>query len=343
MALEVLLTLHPEFQSISVFRVFLFEWLRQIRKGYESMNEKIAGGLYGLLVGDALGVPYEFYSAWELPSYEEIEMVPPAGFEKAHMGVEAGTWSDDGAQALCLLDSLLACGEFKLQDFADRLSAWYEKGLWAIDGVVFDVGIQTGEALSAYQAGMSPEKCGLVRPEGKGNGALMRVLPLALWHKGTDKELVLDAHSQCLITHGHPCNQVCCGLYCLTARFLLKGLKFHPALKRAVKVLRDIYQEMPEYSQELEWSIRPGSWEGKGSGYVVDCLRSAFMIMGDATSYEEAVKKAILLGDDTDTTACVTGGLAGILFGFQSIPKRWYTALKGKDKVEALLNIPRFV
>ena len=305
----------------------------------EQKKEKIKGGLYGLLIGDALGVPYEFHSAKEIPPYNDIEMIPPNGFCRAHSGVEAGTWSDDGAQALCLLDSITTCGKFDLKDFSNRLLEWYRKGMWAIEGVVFDIGIQTGEALNAYGSGMVPEKCGMLRPNGKGNGALMRVLPLVLWHTGTDKELVLDAHSQCLITHGNLCNQVCCALYCLVARYLLTEPNFELALKNAVNTLRSIYREIPDYEQELEWSIRPDEpWEGKGSGYVVDCLRSAFMIMKRATSYEEAVKQAILLGDDTDTTACVTGGLAGILFGFQNIPIRWYDALKGKEGVTALLQ-----
>ena len=58
-------------------------------------RERIAGGLYGLLVGDALGVPYE-----------KIEMTPPSGFRKTYPKIAAGTWSDDGAQALCLMDTL---------------------------------------------------------------------------------------------------------------------------------------------------------------------------------------------------------------------------------------------
>lgn len=300
-------------------------------------DDKLAGGLYGLLVGDALGVPYEFHAAGEIPPYGEIEMVPPAGFQRAHAGVEAGTWSDDGAQALCLLDSLVTCGAFRLRDFSDRLLAWYQEGKWAVDGLVFDVGIQTGEALHAYRSGSPPEACGLLRPDGKGNGALMRVLPLALWHGGTDRELVLDAHGQCLITHGHLCNQVCCALYCLAARVLLTGVDFDAALRSAVCSLRRIYREMPEYEQELEWSVRPDEpWEGRGSGYVVDCLRSAFMIMKCAAGYEDAVKRAIMLGDDTDTTACVTGGLAGIRFGLSGIPRRWYSALRGKAEVDRL-------
>jgi ADP-ribosylglycohydrolase len=301
--------------------------------------DRLKGGLYGLLIGDALGVPYEFHSADQIPPYDKIEMIPPQGFRRTYTGVAPGTWSDDGAQALCLLDSLMTCGSFQLKDFSDRLLSWYQEGLWAVDGKVFDIGIQTSMALDAYRRGKTPEECGMIRPDGKGNGALMRVLPLALWHTGTEHELVLDAHAQCVITHGNPCNQVCCALYCLVARFLLKGAAVQPAVEKAVFVLREIYEEMPVYAQELEWSVRPQEpWIGQGSGYVVDCLRSALMILLRAESYEEAVKQAVQLGGDTDTTACVTGGLAGVLFGFDAIPKRWYEALRGKEDVKRYFN-----
>lgn len=306
-------------------------------------RDRIVGGLFGLLVGDALGVPYEFRDAKELPSYEEIEMVVPCGFQKTYREVEAGTWSDDGAQALCLLDSLIQKDGFSLENYAAFLSSWYEEGTWAVDHVVFDVGNQTGYALHAYRKGVPPEECGMLSPEGKGNGALMRVLPLVLWHgcqqEISEHQLVLDAHRQCLITHGNICNQVCCALYCLAALYLLDGRGAQDAIEEAVRRLREIYQEMPEYAKELEWSIRPDEpWEGRGSGYVVDCLRSAFMILGQASDYEEAVKRAVLLGDDTDTTACVTGGLAGILYGVQDIPRRWMETLRERKQVEILLS-----
>ena len=69
--------------------------------------DRIEGGLIGLLVGDALGVPYEFSNPAALPSPELIDFTPPSDFARAHQGTPPGTWSDDGAQALCLLDSLL--------------------------------------------------------------------------------------------------------------------------------------------------------------------------------------------------------------------------------------------
>ena len=196
-------------------------------------------------------------------------------------------------------------------------------------------------ALSMYKSGGKPENCGNVRPDGKGNGALMRVLPLALWHKGTDDDLVTDAHKQCLITHGNITNQVCCALYCLIARRLLNGYSFDISLDSAIQKLRDIYANIPEYSDEFLFRLQPDEpdiWIGKGGGYVVDSLRSAVMIMKTAHSYEEAVKQAIALGDDTDTTACITGGLAGVKFGCDNIPIRWVNELRDKDKVDKLIH-----
>ncbi len=278
--------------------------------------ERILGGLWGLLIGDALGVPYEFSLAEALPPMEQLEMTPPEGFYKSYPDIPAGTWSDDGAQALCLLDSLLDCGRLDLQSFAGKLVTWLSNGMWTPDGVVFDVGHQTMAALQAFSHGTPPEESGLILPDGKGNGALMRTLPLVLWHQGTDGELVLDAHRQSLPTHGHPCNQVCCALYCLTARRLLEGMPFETAYPSALEDLRTIYRSLPEvYQTELELLAPDGPQTGQGTGYVVDALKSALMILSRASSYEDAVKQAVALGNDTDTTACITGGLAGIVFG----------------------------
>ena len=303
--------------------------------------DSIKGGIYGLLVGDALGVPYEFHSAEDIPPTDKIEMQPPEGFSRSHKSVPPATWSDDGAQALCLLESLVEMGCFDLDDFSGKLLAWYESGLWAVDNKVFDVGIQTSMALSAYKNGVSPEKSGMVRADGKGNGALMRVLPLALWHEGTDEQLVVDAHRQCLVTHGNITNLVCCGLYVLIARGLLNGDDVDTALSYAIGEIRRIYAGRPEFSDEFEYRIcpdEPNIWHGKGGGYVIDSLRSAVMIMREAADYEEAVKRSVAFGDDTDTTACITGGLAGIRFGYKGIPSRWINQLRSREQVDALMD-----
>lgn len=300
---------------------------------------KVKGGLFGLLIGDALGVPYEFYEKEYIPSKNLIEFEPPSGFKKTYEDVKSGTWSDDGAQALCLFESLIKNNRLDMNDFSNELIQWYDYGKWAVDNYVFDVGMQTENALILCKKGISPLKSGFVNPEGKGNGSLMRVLPLVLWHKGSDYELVLDAHKQSLVTHGHICNQVCCAFYCVTGREILKGRDFNEAYRNAVIKMRNLYKDMKIYETEFESVIKPDEeMSGKGTGYVVDCLKSSFIILKSAKSYEDAVKSAIALGNDTDTTSAVVGGLAGILFVFDNIPKRWINKLRDKEKVIDLLD-----
>jgi len=305
-----------------------------------TLREKLAGGLIGLLVGDALGVPYEFHAREEIPALTEIEFEPPKGFRRAHAGVPTGTWSDDGAQALVLLASLLECGKMDLAHFAKGLVDWYDKGYMAVDGHVFDVGIQTSQAILQLQNGVSPYRAARSDTGANGNGSLMRVLPLALWHKGSDAELVADAHEQSLVTHGHKRSQICCALYCLWARNMLNDVD--DSWNDAVRKLRVIYGEQSPFYEELEWAIRPDeSVEVQGSGYVVDSLRSARWAM-QFKPYEEVVRAAVSLGRDTDTTACIAGGVAGIRYGIDGIPERWRSSLRGSDlyqpELERLLH-----
>lgn len=301
-----------------------------------SHQERIQGGLYGLLVGDALGVPYEFHAPKHIPTQALIEFVPPPGFRRAHAAVPPGTWSDDGAQALALLSSLLDVGHLDLQDFGQRLVEWYTNGRFAVDQKVFDIGIQTTQAIQALMRGVPARQAGPSTEQANGNGSLMRVLPLTLWHQGSDAELVADARAQSMISHGHLRSQMCCALYCLWARRLLEHE--HDAWHVAVQSLRSLYAASSPEMHELEQHIRLDNPQaGTGTGYVVDSLLSSYHVL-QAGSYEQVVKAAVALGHDTDTTACIAGGLAGIRDGVQAIPKRWRIALRGTKLVEELLD-----
>lgn len=299
-------------------------------------SEQIKGGLIGLLVGDALGVPYEFHAPDALPPLEAIEFVPPTGFRRTYPEIPVGTWSDDGAQALCLLASLLECNVLNLEDLSQRFLNWYENGYMAVDNYVFDVGNQTFRALDAIRAGMPPLEAGMLGKDAKGNGSLMRVLPLVLWHRGTDAELVEAAHLQSRVTHGQITCQVCCALYCLWARRILEQVT--DPWQTAVSTLRQLYRSDSLYATDLEETVRPDQPpHGTGTGYVVDCLHSARLALA-AGSYEQVVKTAVALGNDTDTTACVVGGLAGLRDGVGAIPDRWQQQLRGKELLEPLLE-----
>jgi ADP-ribosyl-[dinitrogen reductase] hydrolase len=300
-------------------------------------EERIVGGMYGLLIGDALGVPYEFHHSAQIPPRELIEFEPPAGFPRAHSRVPPGTWSDDGAHALCLLASLLYKKTLDPEDLGRRLWNWYDLGYMAVDYDVFDVGIQTGEALRTFRSGTPALESGPREERKNGNGSLMRVLPLALWHTGSDEALVRDAMTQSLITHGHLRSQICCALYCLWARRTLHGAA--DPWKEALATLRQLYPEEHAARAELEFHIRPDRPErGNGSGYVVDCLISARDCVRAEATYEGVVKAAVALGDDTDTTASVAGGIAGLREGIEAIPQRWRSALRGQELVEPMIR-----
>lgn len=297
--------------------------------------ERIEGALVGLLVGDALGVPYEFHPPEEIPPLEQLELEPPASFERAHEGTPVGTWSDDGAQALCLLASLLHCDKLDVDDLGKRFIDWYDSGYMAVNNRVFDVGITTSEAIRNLMQGVPALEAGIDRQNANGNGSLMRTLPLALWHKGTDEELITDAEKQSCVTHRHVRSQVCCALYCLWARNILNE-KANP-WETAVTSLTTAYQDDEKRTAELEFHIRPlEPYKIGGSGYVVDSLRSA-QELAASESFELVAKRAITLGNDTDTTACVAGGIAGLMFGVDAIPKRWLAGLRGEDIYKPLV------
>ena len=139
-----------------------------------SNRERVLGGLWGALVGDAIGVPVEFKERSDLQTDPVVDM---RGF--GTHGQPAGTWSDDGAMTLCTVDSLLHA-DFDLEDLGQRFVKWMNEGLWSAHGDVFDMGITTAEALQRIMAGVSASESGSRTEYSNGNGSLMRMLPVVL-------------------------------------------------------------------------------------------------------------------------------------------------------------------
>ena len=296
----------------------------------------LAGGIYGLLIGDALGVPYEFHAAADIPATDSIDFTPPAGFKRAHSGTPPGTWSDDGALALCLLASLLDCNSFDPGDMGQRFLAFREAGYMAVDERVFDIGGASSDALDHLQQGTPALQAGRSDDRSQGNGSLMRVLPMALWHTGDDAALARDAAAQSRITHAHPSALACCAFYCLWARRTLEGNA--DAWTAAAQTFREIYAPATPERTMLDEVIKPEQpFRTRGSGFVVDTLHSAHAVQAAGT-YAASVRAAIAFGNDTDTTACVAGGIAGLRLGVDAIPPDWRNNLHGRALVDPLVT-----
>lgn len=293
--------------------------------------------LLGLLIGDAVGVPYEFHPAHWLPARELIDMRPPQGFRRSHGRVPVGTWSDDGALALALLHSLKQHPSLDLDHFGANMLAWYEQGRFTPDGVVFDVGIQTGTSLSKIRQGLPASDCGGRTERDNGNGSLMRCLPCVMVPFHSKADLVDRAMRQSLPTHAHARSQVVCALYVLVAWALgHHALPRHEALPWAFSSLEPLLSGT--HLAELSLVRKMASQPPRGSGYVVDSFWSAWHALETSVDYADCIRRAIALGEDTDTTACIAGGLAGLLYGEASLPPSWLDSLRGRDFALSLLS-----
>jgi ADP-ribosylglycohydrolase len=297
-------------------------------------------GLWGLLVGDAVGVPYEFHPPTALPAIELIDVVPPRSFSRAHVGVPVGTWSDDGAQALALLDTLIATGDVDLRHFADNLRAWLHEGRFAVNRSVFDVGRQTATAINRLVSGCPPEKAGPSTEQDNSNGALMRVFPLLMLPWLSSSEMATAAVMQCRVTHGHPRSHVACIAFCFWVDALqrLGSARSWAQMEERMRdgLLADDL-ELPE--DEIELVLNPDCRKNAGgTGYVVDTLWSARIAVEETSDYASCIRRAIAFGHDTDTTAAVAGAAAGVLYGLEGIPLAWREALRGKDILVPLIE-----
>lgn len=302
--------------------------------------------ILGALVGDALGVPFEFKRGDQIPRV--VDMVMPADYPKSHGGIPYGTWSDDGAQLLCLLESLLRNeGRYVAEDFARLLIAWYQNARHQSGGRVFDCGLQTSAALDRILAGTPPGQAGSRDDRANGNGALMRVMavPVAGRLFGLDEAAVMAiADAQSLPTHGHAKSRACCALYSLIAARLLKAeaLDVDGALHDA----RAHFASDADMQAAFEAIERYGRNEiPRGGGYVIDSFWSALFAVRTSDSYSATVVKAVRFGNDTDTTSCIAGGLAGILWGIggeKGIPEKWLAALRIPEESRRLPGIDPF-
>ena len=294
--------------------------------------------LFGVSIGDALGVPVEFKSRHELQNRPVTQM---EGF--GTYAVPAGTFSDDSSLTFCLAEMLTE--EFNLNKLAENFINWLNNGYWTATGEVFDVGIGTQDAIYLLEKGFNPLVAGGKDEHSNGNGSLMRILPLIFYIK--DKkiedryEIIRQVSS---LTHGHERSIIACFYYLEFARLLLiekDKFAIYQNLKSSVTdFLKTIAEnEIPIFKRLLEDDIFTLDEKLiQSSGYVIHTLEASIRCILTTENYKDAVLKAVNLGHDTDTTAAVTGGLAGIIYGFENIPTNWINQLARKDDISDLAD-----
>ena len=286
---------------------------------------KVYDGIIGLVVGDALGVPFEFkkrdtFKAEKMTGYGTYNQPP-------------GTWSDDSSLTLATVASIGGTGKIDLADIMDNFIMWLNDGAYTPYGSVFDVGRSTRKAIFRYASGVEPLKCGGQTYMDNGNGALMRILPLAFIPHTTQDILNVSK-----LTHAHEISQTACSLYIYIAGKLIEGTSIKEAIC-SLAYLQPVMQ-MEEFKR-IAYIGELNRDEIRSSGYVVDTLEAALWCLWVTNTYKDCVLTAVNLGVDTDTVAAVAGGLAGIVYGCggkNGIPTRWINQIARKEWIQSLCD-----
>jgi len=305
------------------------------------LREKYTNSLYAAIAGDALGVP-EDSSTNQEQSLISVKNIYGYG----RYDQPKGTWSDDSSMILCTMESL--CRGYNIEDIANTLCSWLFDGKWTPHGFVFDSGVTTFTALESIRSDKkTPYESGCKTEDDNGNGSLMRIIPAALYFAKKDiADFLTIIHDISAITHAHPRSKIGCGIYSLFLRNLLAGNDKHAAYTETMKNTQEYYSVKSEFSSELshfdrllsQTILKAENTKIYSSGYIVHTLETAVWCLMKHETTKEILQAAVNLGLDTDTNGAAAGGLAGLIYGLDSIPEDWITSLVLYKDIDELIK-----
>ena len=296
-------------------------------------RQGVVGGILGLALGDALGAPFEFRRAHDIPW-------PIPAFELPWMDRPTGSWTDDTAMARNLWASLIANGgTLDTDDVLRRHLEWLESS-------PPDIGNQTLAALREHQRG-TPDAAKAVfdrrGPEvSAGNGSVMYCAPLGLAYANRPDALLEAAPALSAITPWDERCKTACLAVTLSAAALVRGDDPESAVRAALACVAD-----REGGEELDYLTGAAGVErpidGPDQGFALFTAGVALRTAGEARPFEDGLREVVSLGGDTDASASVAGALLGALHGVDALPTHWLdrlvVATEIRGEAEALAGL----
>lgn len=291
--------------------------MRTDDSNFDSRLNLANGAIWGALLGDAAGAYLEFMS--RKPSAAEVDRalnMPGGGC----WHTAPGQITDDGEMTIALARALADQGGFDIEAIARSYRRWYLSD-------PFDVGNATGNALGRGSFAdtnlhlLCMENARRNNMGSKANGCLMRATPLGVW--GINAELgdvIAAAKADCQLTHPNETCQIATAAYVIAIRHLL----LHPedrlgAFGAATEVALDHENdEVSGFLRNARSGILPPCHPQ--AGYLGIGFTHAFHHLLQGSGYMEALRAVLSGGGDTDTNACIVGGLIGAATGFHELP-----------------------
>ena len=308
-------------------------------------------GIMGVVVGDALGCPVQFESR------EEVARHPVTGMRGyGTFNLPEGSWTDDSSLTIALLESIRRVGEIDLDDIMGNFMKWLYDGEFTPYGESYDIGRGTMQAINRYSKNRKAKKCGGDEEWNNGNGSLMRIMPACIYctvmeSSGmySDRDAIDAIHSVGGLTHAHIRSNIACGLYFFMTKQILMGEgSLQERMQEGITRGFAFYESFLADKENLHYYDRMRNLDVfktlpadmiRSTGYVVDALEAAVWSLITTDSFDQALLKAVNLGDDTDTVGAIAGGLAGLYYGYDSIPEDWLSAIKRRDWIEDMCRI----
>ncbi len=261
----------------------------------------------GLALGDALGATVEFMTPREIVYRYGVHREICGG---GWLNIKPGQVTDDTTMSLALGAALLSDGgEVRALSCARAFDAWMR-------GKPVDIGNTVRRNLVAFRRSGDPSA-----PPSEydaGNGAAMRVLPVALGTLALDETAVRAAvRAQAHVTHNNPVSDAASEFIAVAVQDFVRGESLRAVYRRRIA---------PLIAAHPEFSFRRRRCENP-SGWIVDTLQAVLQALLETDSYERCVVDVTSRGGDADTTGAIAGMLAGAHYGLAALPQRWRKAL----------------
>lgn len=291
--------------------------------------------LVGEAVADSLGVPFETMQAdnpillnWD-GTYQASE----------YHQLRPGQWTDDTMMAKIVMESLYICGGFYPRDIAQRYQHWY------LAGPLRGMGTTTKKAMQNLRDGVSWNESGIVGAEG--NGTAMRAAPFGAFYQEDPLTAAQFARMEANITHKSLEAEEGSAAVAVAVSLLWTGVGPQEVVEKTIGFLREskvklALSRLVFYQKSNDVSAAEALKLFGTKAHVVQTVPSAFAAFVLTSSYEDAVLTSIRSGGDTDTTAAISGALAGTYYGFKSIPKKYREGLEDLEhlrRIESKINI----
>jgi len=297
---------------------------RRVTQERPPLYERAIAAYLGLAIGDALGATVEFMTPAEIRlQYGVHDEIRGGGW----LRLKPGQVTDDTTMSLALGESILTAGAVDALAAAEAFDAWMR-------GKPVDIGNTVRRNLVSFRKSRHPEAP--PSEHDAGNGAAMRVLPVALACYGRSPEQVIAAsRAQAHVTHHNAVSDAACETLVFMVQDFLAGRDaLSVERERAARLVADF----PCYAWDRKHAENP-------SGYIVDTVQAVFQSLFATECFEDCLIDIVNRGGDADTTGAIAGMLAGARYGLEAIPRRWLrsldelTRVRCEKQAEALLRL----